>query len=149
MGIWGSLLKQEHLHKLQKIQDLCVNIIGRGLGPIERMYSSQQILTVARQVDFELCKLWHKKSIGLTPPKLLEHMTTDHKKQPLMKTHKYQTRQKELLNRPTSTHREYHDSFLVKGNRIYSQLPNTIRTENKMGKFVKSLKRHLLLTQLT
>ena len=103
MGVWGSLLKQEHLRKLQKIQDLCMDIIGRGLDPIAKVYSSQKILTVARQVDLELCKFWHKKSIGLTPPKLLAHMTTDHKNQPLTKTHPYQTRQKDLLNRPSSS----------------------------------------------
>ena len=147
MGIWGSLLKQEQLHKLQKIQDHCMKIIGRGSGPLDRLYRTQQILTVAKQVNFELCKFWHKKTMGLTPPKLLEHMTTDHNKQPLTKTHRYKTRQKELLNRPCSSHREYHDSFLVKGNRIYSQIPVTIRAERKMYKFIKSLKQHLLLKQ--
>ena len=144
IGIWGSLMKQEHLRKLQKTQDLCIDIIGRGSGPRENMYSLHQILTVAKQIDFELCKVWHKKTLGLTPPKLLEHMITDHNKRPLVKTHRYQTRQKELLNRPTSTHRKYHDSFLVKGNRIYSQLPTSILSESKMGNFVKSLKKHLL-----
>ena len=149
MGIWGSLLKPEHLRKLQKIQDVCVNIIGRELGPIERTYGSQQILTITSQVNFELCKLWHKKTLGLMPSNLLDHMSTDHKNEPLTKTHKYQTRQKELLNRPTSTQREYHDSFLVKGNRTYSLVPNTIRAEDRMCKFAKSLKKHFLLTQHT
>ena len=144
IGIWGSLLKQEQIHKLQKIQDLCLKILGRGSGPMEGMYRSQHILTITKLIDMELCKFWHRKTLGLTPPKLLEHMTTDHKNHPLMKTHNYKTRQKELVNRPTSTHREYHDSFLVKGNRIYSQLPTSIRKEEKMCKFAKSIKRHLL-----
>ena len=120
-----------------------MKLIGRGQGPIESKYHTHNILTVPKQIDLELCKLWHKKTLGLTPPKLTENMMTDHRSLSLEKTHQYQTRQKNLLNRPTSTHREYHDSFLVKGNRIYSQLNWKIRSEDKIGKFVKALKRHL------
>ena len=144
IGIWGSLLNQEHLRKLQKIQNICIKIIGRGQGPIDNLYRTHNILTVEKQINLELCKLWHKKTLGQIPPKLMENMMTDHRKLSLKKTHKYQTRQKNLLNRPNSTHKEYHDSFLVKGNRIYSRLNETLRTEDKMGKFVKSLKKHLL-----
>ena len=68
MGVWGSLLKQEHLRKLQKIQDLCIDIIGRGLGPIPRVYSSQQILTVATQVDFRTLQILAQENYRANTP---------------------------------------------------------------------------------
>ena len=144
ISMWGSLLSNENIKKLQKIQNKCMNIVGRGLGPIDELFATNKILTVSQLIELELCKLWHKKQLGLLPCKLSSAMSCDQWEQPLYKKHRYPTRQKDLANRPRSNHHEYHDSFLVKGNRIYSQLNQELRCCNTLHKFTRQLKENLI-----
>ena len=147
ISMWGSLLMKENLKKLQKIQDKCILVVGRGLGPVDKLdklYSDHKILRIEQLIEFELCKLWHKKQLDLLPCKLNEVMSRDQWEQPLQKLHRYPTRQKNLSNRPKSMHHEYHDSFLVKGNRIYSQLHQDIRSCTTLRKFANRLKERLM-----
>ena len=144
ISMWGSLLMKTNLTKLQKIQDTCMKILCHGKGPLEAVYTTNKVLTVSQQIEFELCKLWHKKQLDILPAKLSSVMSSDHFEQLLQKLHRYPTRQKNLSNRPKSTYREYHDSFLVKGNRIYSHLNQEIRTCNSLKRFTVQLQKHLL-----
>ena len=135
IGIWGSLIPKETLKKLQKIQNTCLGILGPDV--------SKCILTVENQVTLEMCKLWHKKSLGLLPRNLDHTMSTDHHNASLLKTHSYNTRQKNLENRPKSTQHQYHDSFLVKGNRVYSQLNKCLHDCKSIQQFTRLLKKNL------
>ena len=102
------------------------------------------ILTVNQQIELDLCKLWHKKTLGLLPTNLRIAMETDQKNKSLNKRHNYHTRQKNLLNRPKSTHHLYHESFLVKGNQIYSQLSQDMQSIKKIDQFSKQLKKKII-----
>ena len=144
ISMWGSQLTNENIKKLQKIQNKCMYIVGRGLGPLDELYAANKILTVNRLIKLELCKLWHKKQLGLLPCKLSATMSCDQWEQPLDKSHRYPTRQKELANRPRPNHHEYHDSFLVRGNRIYSHLNQELISCNTLHKFTKQLKEKLI-----
>ena len=135
IGIWGSLIPKETLRKLQKIQNTCLGILGRDV--------SKHILTVDNQITLEMCKLWHKKNLGLLPISLNLTMSTDHHNASLAKKHTYSTRQKQLDNRPRSTQHQYHESFLVKGNREYSQLDKSLHDCKTVQKFTNLLKRNL------
>ena len=135
IGIWGSLIPKETLKKLQKIQNTCLGILGKDV--------SKCILTVENQIILEMCKLWHKKNLGLLPRNLNHTMSTDHQNTSLLKKHSYNTRQKNLENRPKSTQQQYHESFLVKGNREYSQLNKRLSDCKTMPQFTKLLKRKL------
>ena len=95
IGIWGSLISREMLSKLQHIQNNCFKILGRERYMKDNVTS--RILTVEQQVHLDLCKLWHKKALGLLPVNLDTTMGIDHNKS-LSKTHKYHTRQKNLQN---------------------------------------------------
>ena len=105
---------------------------------------AKYILTVEDQVTLELCKLWHKRLLGLLPSNLELTMTTDHCNRSLKKTHLYNTRQKNLQNRPRSTQHQYHESFLVRGNPVYSQLNKDLQDCRTMKQFNNSLKKTLL-----
>ena len=135
IGIWVSLIPKETLTKLQKIQNTCLGILGKE--------ASTCILTVENQIILEMCKLWHKKKLGLLPLNLNHTMSTDHHNTSLSKKHPYSTRQKSLENRPKSTQHQYHDSFLVKGNREYSQLKNELHECKTILQFTNLLKRRL------
>ena len=144
ISMWGSLLTKENIKKLQKLQNKCMQAVGCGLGPVDKLFCNNKILTVDQMKEFELCKLWHKKQLDLLPCKLNETMSRDQWEQPLYKVHRYPTRQKNLSKRPRSMHHEYHDSFLVKGNRIYSQLDQDLRSCNMLHKFTNQLKEKLI-----
>ena len=138
IGVWGSLIPKESLKRLQKIQSTCKKILDNK-GP-----ATMHILIVEDQIKLELCKLWHKGTLGLLPANLELAMNTDHRNKSLKKIHQYNTRQKNLQNRPKSTQPQYHDSFLVKGNQIYSQLGKDLRDCRTMKQFNNSLKKTLL-----
>ena len=135
IGIWGSLIPKETLKKLQKIQNTCMGILQND--------TTNNILTVSDQITLDMCKLWHKKSLGLLPKNLDQAMSTDHLNKSLLKSHPYNTRQKNLENRPRSTQHQYHESFLVKGNRVYSQLNKSLRACKTIQQFTRLLKKNL------
>ena len=142
IGIWGSLISKDLLSRLQKVQNTCIRIMSSGSHTSNT--TLEGILMVNQQIELDLCKLWHKKTLGLLPTNLRIAMETDHKNKSLNKRHNYQTRQKNLLNRPKSTHHPYHESFLVKGNRIYSQLSQDMQSIKKMDQFSKQLKKKII-----
>ena len=135
IGIWGSLMPKETLNKLQKIQNTCMRMLTKD--------TAKCILTVADQINLEMCKLWHKKSLGILPCNLEHAMSTDHRNNSLLKTHSYNTRQKNLENRPRSTQHQYHESFLVKGNRVFSQLNKSLLDCKTMQQFTRLLRKKL------
>ena len=124
ISLWGGLLSREKTDKLQKIQTTCINILARKKAtPTDHKHL--KILTIKQMLSyvisqFEMCKLCHKKTLGILPRKLSEAMTTDHLNRSLVKKHRYNTRKKDLVNTPLARRKEYHNSFLVSGNTLYA-----------------------------
>ena len=143
ISLWGSLLSQEKKLKLQRIQSTGISILSRKTASPDE-YKKLKILTLPQLIKLEMCKLWHKKTLDLLPSRLQEAMSTDHNKRNLTKVHRYNTRQKCLDNRPLAKKREYHDSFLVSGNRHYTSLNPDIRSVPTITKFTSELKTYLL-----
>ena len=147
IGIWGSLIPKETLTKLQKIQNMCLKILDSGRYAGNKDNDPIQILTVEQLIHLELCKIWHKRSLGLLPTNLESTMSTDQYNKNLHKSHRYHTRRKNLQNRPRSTHHQYHDSFLVKGNCLYCQLSQDLHEIKSIKQFNTALKKTLVLTK--
>ena len=143
--LWGSLLSQANLNKLQRIQNACVKTIDNKKSVNnEQRYKTYNILNVRKTIQLELSKLWHKHQMNLLPAKLTETMSLDQNDQSLQKVHKYNTRNKTLSNRPLAKNWAYEHSFLVKGLRTYSNLPpETVQIEN-YNRFCKQVKKDLL-----
>ena len=136
--MWGSLTSQCNLNKIQKIQNACVCIIDRQRCATNKSsFSNQRILDVAQTIDLELQKLWHKYQLDLLPPGLREIMSSDHKKQTLVKGHNYNTRKKHINNIPLAKQAKYQKSFLVEGLRKYSQLPTELQEIKSYKHFCK------------
>ena len=129
------------IFKLQSLQNSCIEIIEKGRGSQRK---TTGILPVNKLVDFELCKIWHKNSLGLLPINLSNNMNTDQNNKGLEKIHGYNTRRKNLQNRPRSTMHQYHDSFLVKGNRLYSHLDQQLQSIKSIRQFCSTLKKKML-----
>ena len=140
--MWGSLASQANLNKLQKIQNTCVRIIDKpGSTPLKSSFKKNRILDIRHTIDLELTKLWHKYQLNMLPLKLSEVMLTHHKDKCLVKTHSYETRQKNLINLPMAKHAKYQKSFLVEGLRMYNQLSKDLLENKNYGSFCAKLKR--------
>ena len=143
--MWGGLTSQCNLNKIQKIQNACVRIIERQRCASQKSsFSNLRILSVSQTIDLELQKLWHKYQLGLLPPGLKEIMSSDHKRQTLLKDHRYNTRRKNLNNIPLAKHAKYQNSFLVEGFRKYSQLPVELQETQTYTHFCKRAKDAIL-----
>ena len=93
-------MSQESVKRLQQIQNTCAKIIAGNKSATEAK-KDLRLLPIQRMIDLEVCKLWHKKLLGILPIKLSEAMTKDHLNNSLIKQHRYETRQKKLINRPS------------------------------------------------
>ena len=143
--MWGSLLSQASLNKLQRIQDACLKIIDNKCSTsTEDRYKNLRILTVSQTIELELSKLWHKHQLKLLPVKLSETMLLDQNEQSLQKVHNYDTRNKNLSNRPLAKNRAYQRSFLVEGLKTYSKLPSEIIQIQNYTRFSWQVKKTLL-----
>ena len=138
--IWGNMISQSRLDKLQRIQDLSVQLIDpKSL--LHKVYVDHKILTIENMIKLENSKIWYKYYHNLLPTRLHEIMTEDSNEQTVVKSHKYNTRQKTELNVPRATG-HYKNSFYVKGMKDYSKLPNTIKEKRTLQHFISACKQH-------
>ena len=142
LSIWGSMASQCDLNKIQTIQSRCVSLINCHKTTIQN-YKDAKILKINTQTELEMCKLWHKHYLGELPLKLSNEMAHNHKKEVLMKTHKYDTRNKHLHNVVLAKSKHYSSSFLVKGNVEYSKHKDCL-TLTTVSNYSKQLKQKLL-----
>ena len=142
LGVWGNMSPQCSLNKLQAIQNTCVSLIDNRKTK-ESIYQSHEILKVRQNIELEGCKLWHKHYLGELPRKLAEEMSRNHKNQTLNKNHRYNTRNKHLINIALAKGKSYSTSFLVKGHVDYVKHTDLIDTRTSTV-YSKRLKKKLL-----
>ena len=117
ISIWGPMLKRGQLQEIFAVQRKCVNLIG-GITPFVRY----KIPTVFELVRLEQCKLGYKLCKGLLPTGLRKVMLSDHNSCSTTKTHPYDTRSKNIPNRPSTKLNLYRNSFLYSSIQNYSDL---------------------------
>ena len=125
MFVWGSMINNKQIQKLQKIQNTCLRILEPAL-TIPDSLKKQRILKINQLINLELNKLAFKLTHQLLPEKLAECMISDAGGRSLEKSHKYMTRKKFIPNLPISKLTAYQKSFLVKSISLYS----TERSQN-------------------
>ena len=143
IGIWGPMINIQTLKKLSKIQRQCVRLINTNLGK-EELFTKLNILTVEQMIKYEQCKIGYKLCHSLLPIKLENLIKHDHHHQPIVKSHKYNTRQKDVPNRPNVSLKLYRTSFLYKSVQEYSELPTEIRDTPHIKLFAKNCKKLIL-----
>ena len=141
--MWGNMIQNSDLSKLQKIQNCCVQTIHPNLG-IEEIYKNLGILTIKKMVKLENCKLWYKFYKQILPAKLLNIMSVGSSSETLVKSHTYNTHRKGELNSPRATSIGYRKSFLIKGLHNFSSLPQSIKSSTTLKQFVKQCKNYLM-----
>ena len=91
ISIWGNLVSKGTLQKLQKIQDKCISLIDN-----RKSSKDLNILTIENLILLENLKFGFKLNKNLLPSKIVDCTVNDQHGKSLKKTHKYNTRHKEI-----------------------------------------------------
>ena len=143
ISIWGSMTSVKQITKLKIQQDKCMRLIDSRLAT-DQVYVKYRILQLDHLIDLELCKMGFKLQLNELPVNLLDTFKSDSKGDSLEKTHRYNTRQKNEPNLPSTSSKKYHQSFLFQGIKRYSTLPSKIKSITKYNRFISALKNEYL-----
>ena len=143
LGIWGSMLPMQMMHKLSKAQKIAVSLIDP-TKKSELVFQENRILTLTEMIQLEQCKLGYKLCHSLLPKQLEENMTKDHKQNSIVKTHQYSTRSKKIPNLPQASGSKYRSSFLYNSIKLYSNLGYIVKQAKNLHAFVKLCKQECL-----
>ena len=137
--LWGPMIQKHLLDKIVKAQRIALQLINP-LVPVDTLFKAEKILPVEQLIKLEQCKMRYKLCHTLLPKKLAKCMLTDHRDASVQKTHKYQTRHKEIPNLPQVTSSKYRLSFLFTSISEYSKLSPELKEAKNLSAFVKCLK---------
>ena len=137
--LWGSMINSSQLARIQKMQDLAVNLID-SRRDVCTTYSTYKIPTVKRILTTEQQKFTFRLIHNLLPTNLSKLAKTDHKGISLCKTHKYKTRSKNEPNLPPIKSQHYQSSFLHQSIKAFGTLPLEIKHKTNLSTFLNSIK---------
>ena len=137
--LWGPMIQKHLLDKIVKAQRIALQLINP-LVLVDTLFKAEKILPVEQLIKLEQCKMGYKLCHTLLPKKLAKCMLTDHRDASVQKTHKYQTRHKEIPNLPQVTSSKYRLSFLFTSISEYSKLSPELKEAKNLSAFVKCLK---------
>ena len=143
LGVWGPMLTNSQITELTSIQRKCIRQIDNSIA-VEEAYKKLKILTVRQLIELEQSKMGYKLCKGLLPTAITQIMMSDVDRRPMTKTHDYETRQKNVPNRPKVKSKLYMDSFLYRSISCYSNLAQKIRNAPSLPTFARLAKQDLM-----
>ena len=138
LSIWGNLVCDGVLDKLQKLQNKCIRLIGRNT---KKNYN---ILSIRQLITLENYKFGYKLLNETLPSNIVKCALSDQYGNSLKKTHRYCTRNRHVPNVPKAKKTAYLSSVFCKGPKMYSSLCSDLKQMSTYGLFIKKCK-HLLL----
>ena len=139
LTVWGNMACTSQLKKLECVQEKCANYIKKG-----STLADHGILSVRQLVELENCKFGYKIVNNILPDVIANCTLTDSRGSSLVKTHRYNTRGKNIPNVPKVSCSKYLKSVLCMGPKSYSLLDLCIKSCNSLGSFVKHVKQKIL-----
>ena len=112
LTVWGNMIPNTSLIKLQKIQNKCFKLIF-GKESTKDNFHSSKLLRVSDMIKLVNLKHGHKVQYSHLPEQVLNCSKTDNKEKNLIKQHRYPTRNKGIPNLPKTDCAHYHQSFLL------------------------------------
>ena len=143
--VWGPMLRESQLAKLQKLQNKCINLIDRRNIGLSTKYKENRLLKIKDIIQLENNKLGFKLIKGGLPAKVHECLCTDHSNKKLTKLHNYNTRNKASPNIPLAKSEKYKRSFLRVGLPDPSTLLVITECDN-IGQFSRKMKYKMIST---
>ena len=131
------------ISSLQKMQNKCIALIKTQHATIN-LYKQLCILRIKEMLELENCKFGFKLLQKDLPIHIMELATTDQFGNSLKKQHNYNTRNRNLLNKPLSKNKHYRNCIIYKGTGALEILPNQLKMKPNLQLFSKSCKSYLL-----
>ena len=100
--VWGPLCNKYILDKIRKLQNSNALLINK-----TKSLRKLQLLTIDQLILLELCKLGRRFLDNSLPQPISESMTTSPTNESLIKTHPYETRNKQIPNTPKIKSAQY------------------------------------------
>ena len=107
--LWGNMVSNTQLTSIQKLQ----NQARPNQHNTETSYKTLGIMKLHEAIKMENCKMMHKLEHNNLPGKLPLLFMTDNKGKSLQKTHRYDTRTKNIPKPPKTHTKLYRNSFLT------------------------------------
>ena len=143
MLLWGNNAKKEQVHKLQKVQTKCLELVQTERSNID-LNKNLGILSIEDMIALENMKFGYKLVHQMLPQKIVEICCEDNRRQTLIKTHHYGTRNKIVPNLPKNMNKLYRESFLCKGPQSWLTLSVETKEKPSLKSFIKKCKETLL-----
>ena len=138
--VWGGMINNETLNRIQRIQLNCLKYIDNTIKHPHQL----KLLNIKQLIKLEHAKLGYRLQNSLLPKKIEQIISTDSQSKSLEKMYKYNTRNKNKLNRPKIKNKMYSDSFLYQANKDLLLLLKIITSKSTYHSFTKTVKLTLL-----
>ena len=137
------MITRTQLNQLQIEQNKCIRLIEPNLNT-SSIFKKHKLATIDQIIIIENNKLGFCIDRKTVPPALYKVITEDSKGQTLMKTHGYSTRNKSMPNLPRVKNLKYQSSFLSKGIKEFSKLPQELKDTKSWTLFKTKIKLHVM-----
>ena len=141
--IWGNMITRTQLNQLPIEQNKCIRLIEPNMNT-SSIYKKHRLATIDQIISIENIKLGFCIDRKTVPAELYKVITEDSKGQTLMKTHGYSTRNKNMPNLPRVRSMKYQSSFLSKGIKEFSKLPQELKDIKSWTLFKSKIKLHVI-----
>ena len=137
--IWGNMLNQTQLAKLQSMQNKCFKLVLKQ-EPTPQNYHAQKMLRITDLIILVNMKHGHRVQYSHLPVRVLMASRTDSVNKSLAKSHPYRTRHKKSLNLPHNPSSWYKSSFLYHTILDYNSIPPTLKDNPVEKSFLANCK---------
>ena len=138
LTVWGNLVPNCVIAKLDKILENCTKLISR------TSRTNLGILPLKSLIKLENIKFGYRLCEGTLPPKIINCVRTDHKGISLNKNHCYNTRNKSVPNLPKAKTSKYLNSVFCKCLQEFVCIPDYLKNIKMYKPFVKLTKKWLI-----
>ena len=147
--LWGNMISNTQLNTMQRLQNKAIQLVNPKQTKVENTYKTLEILKIKEAIIVKNCKMIYKlehNKHNKLPGKLPLLFNIDNTGRSLKKTHKYNTRTKNIPKIPKVQTKQYKNSFLCNCITDYQTVPIELRELTNSKIFSKKLK-SLVLSQ--
>ena len=141
--IWGNMIPDGVLNKLQKLQNKCISLINGKIATPDN-YKSLGILRVKELIALKNYKFGYRLLHKTLPSRIIDLANSDQKGESLLKQHNYETRYKNLLNKAKASNKLYKSCIIYQGNSCLGTLKVEALTKSSVQSFSSHCKKLLL-----
>ena len=140
--VWGNMIPSS---TLSKVQNKCIELINGKTATLEN-FQSLGILQLSDLIQLENCNFGFKLINDSLPERIKNLVVSDHTGKTLSKSHCYNTRHKDLLNKPKASSKAYRDCIIYKGTDTLQSLKAETREKPNLPSFITSCKKYFFFT---